>query len=316
MKAATVSEWGTTPQYLDVSAPPAPATDEVQIRVIAAGTHRLVRSRTTGTHFSATKLPHVPGSDGVGRTVPDGDLVYFTTFWEKGSFAEIVNVAKRDVTPLPSDADPVQIAGLVNPAISSWMAMKARTFNLPEKFTVLIMGATTTSGAVALDFARLLGASKVIGAARNLQTMQALGYDAVIELQSDPAATDFSVAEDVDVILDYIYGPATVQLFKALKPTTPVQYVEIGSVSGSTMELPGDVLRSKDVTIRGAAPGSYSMQKLADEMPKIFEAIRDIPQHDFKIVKLQDIEKEWADEKNRVVYTIGEENEGQIGRVL
>jgi NADPH:quinone reductase-like Zn-dependent oxidoreductase len=309
MKAAIVSEWGTSPQYLDLPSPSPAAADEVQIRVIAAGTHRLVRSRTTGTHFSATKLPHVPGSDGVGRTIPDGKLVYFSTFWEKGSFAEIVNVAQRDVTPLPSDADPVQVAGLVNPAISSWMALRARTFNLPEKFTALIMGATTTSGAVALHFSRLLGASKVYGAARNVQAMQALGYDAVIELKSDATATDFSAAEDVDVILDYIYGPASVELFKALKPTTPVQYVQIGAVSGSTMELPGDLLRSKDITVRGAAPGSYSMQKLADEMPNIFGAIRDVPKHDFRIVKLEDIEREWVDERNRVVYTMDKDNE-------
>jgi NADPH:quinone reductase-like Zn-dependent oxidoreductase len=305
MKAAIVNQWGDTPQYLDIPAPPPPAADEVQIRVIAAGTHRLVRTRTTGKHFSATKLPHIPGSDGVGRTVSDNKLVYFTTFWEKGSFAEIVNVAQRDVTPLPPDADPVQIAGLVNPAISSWMALQARTSNLPKNFSVLIMGATTTSGAVALEFARILGAGKVIGAARNVAAMKALGYDDVVQLASDPSKTEFSVAEDVDVVLDYIYGPATVSLFKALKPTTPVQYVHIGAVSGPTIELPGALLRSKDITVRGAAPGAYSMQKLAEETPKMFEALKRVKKYDFKVVRLEDVEREWADEKNRLVFTVG-----------
>jgi NADPH:quinone reductase-like Zn-dependent oxidoreductase len=304
MKAALLNEWGTVPQYADIPAPPPPSADEVQIRVIAAGTHRLVRFRTTGKHFSATKLPHIPGSDGVGRTIPDGKLVYFTTFWEKGSFAEIVNVAKREVTAIPEDANPVQIAGLTNPALSSWMAIKARTWNLPEKFTVLIMGATTTSGAVALSVARMLGAGKVIGAARDVKTTESLGYDGVVALTSDPERTDYSVVENVDLILDYIYGPATLQLFKALKPMRPVQYVQIGTLAAPTMDLPGDVLRAKDITIRGAAPGSYSMQTLAQEMPKMFAAIKGLPKQNFKVIPLEDVQNQWMDEKNRLVFTM------------
>lgn len=60
----------------------------------------------------------------------------------------------------------------MNPALSSWMAIKARTKDLPENFTILIMGATTVSGTVAISLARKLGAGKVIGVARNAETLE------------------------------------------------------------------------------------------------------------------------------------------------
>jgi len=107
MKAAQITSWNTTPTYVDLPSPPAPTATQVQIKVLAAGIHRLVRLRTTGTHPSATQLPHIPGSDGVGRTLPDGKLVYFSTFWEGGSMAELVNVDRTQVTEIPEDADPV-----------------------------------------------------------------------------------------------------------------------------------------------------------------------------------------------------------------
>lgn len=305
IKAAIVNEWGAIPEYVDVSTPPSPSPDEVQIRVIAAGTHRLVRGRAEGKHFSATTLPHILGSDGVGRTIPDGKLVYFTTFWQKGSFVELVNVAKREVTEISEDSDPVQIAGLANPALSSWMAIKARTSNLPERFSVLVLGATTTSGAVSSHIARMLGAGKVIGVARNVTAMKALGYDEVVELKADPAETDFTLVEDVDLVLDYIYGPPTLQLFKALKPTKPVQYVQIGTLASPTMDLPGDLLRSKDITMRGAAPGSYSMQILASELPKMLEALKDLPKQKLKVVPLSEVHSQWLDEKSRLVFVTG-----------
>jgi NADPH:quinone reductase-like Zn-dependent oxidoreductase len=306
MKAARITEWNTTPKLVDISAPPAPGPDEVQIRVLAAGVHTLVRSRLTGKHFSATTLPHIPGSDGVGRTIPDNKLVYFTTFWEKGSFAEIVNVTKRDVTPMPEDSDPVKVAGLINPALSSWMAFKARTFNLPKDFSVVVLGGTTVSGAIALSLARILGAGKVIGVARNVPAMQALGYDDTIELQSDVAKTDYSKVENVDVVLDYIYGPATVALFNALKPTTPVQYIQIGALSSPTADLPAALLRAKDISMRGAAPGSYSMEKLAEELPKLLEVMKDVKAPIFKVVSLDNVEREWPDSKSRLVFTVNQ----------
>jgi NADPH:quinone reductase-like Zn-dependent oxidoreductase len=308
MKAAQVTTWGEIPKYVDIPAPQTPPpADTVQIKVLAAGIHRVVRTRAEGAHFSATTLPHIPGTDGVGRTIPGNDLVYFSVFWERGSLCEIVNVPKQDVTSVPEGADPVLVAGLANPAMSSWMALRLRTNNLPEKFTVLIVGATSVAGGVALQLARKLGASKVIGCARNEKAMRSMGYDDIIVLREPATDTDFSsIVDGVDVILDYVYGPIIEHLFNSLKPKKPVQFCQVGTLATLNITLPGATIRAKNITIRGAAPGSYSGEEAAREDPGMMKAVSELKGQQFKLVDLKDIEKEWPDEKTRMVVKIQE----------
>ena len=292
MHQAQVTEWGQRPKYTDVSEPSAPGPDNVRIKVVAAGLHRVVRSRAAGQHYSSGELPHVPGTDGVGTT-DDDRTVYFSSF-SVGSMSEYVNVPKRSVLTIPEGIDPVQAAGITNPAMSSWMAFKTRTTNLPKDFSVLILGATSASGRVAIPLARSLGAKRIIGAARNKAALDTLDLDQKIIIADDVEQTDFSTLGDADVILDYVYGPLTVHLFNSLKTTKAVEYVHIGSVS-ETLEisLPGAVLRSKNLTIRGSGPGAWSMQELLAVMPEMLEAMKNIPEQPVRVAKLADVETEW-----------------------
>ncbi|KAK5172660.1 uncharacterized protein LTR77_002780 [Saxophila tyrrhenica] len=291
MHQAQVTEWGQAPKYIEVVDLPSPAADEVRIRVLAAGTHQVVRSRASGTHYTSGQLPHVPGIDGTGTT-DDGKLVYFSSF-DTGSFSEYVNMDKRRALPVPDGLDPVQVAGITNPAMSSWMALKARTNDLPKDFTVLIVGATSASGRVAIPLARGLGAKRVIGAARNKAALDTLGLDETVIIANEPEKTDFSTLGDVDVILDYVYGPVTIHLFNSLKSHRPVQYVEIGGLDSTEMMLPSSILRSKNITIRGSGPGAWSMQEVVETMPDMLTALKDVPEQPVKTVKLADVEKKW-----------------------
>jgi len=301
MHTAQVSEWGQPPKYVNVADPPPCGSGSIQIKMQAAGLHALVRARAAGIHYSSKSLPHVPGTDGVGTT-DDGRLVYFTTFATGGSFSEIVNVPEEAVTLLPEGVDPLQAAAFVNPGLSSWMAMKARTQNLPPNFSVLIMGATSASGIIAASLARSLGAAKVIGCARNVEAMSALGLDGIIQLQTTAQDTDFSPAADVDVILDYLYGPPTEQLFKSLKVIKPLQYVHIGSLAGPEINLPGSILRSNDLTIRGSGPGAFNHKELNAEVPHLLEAFKGIKPSALKIVHLSDVEKVWSEKGDRTIF--------------
>jgi NADPH:quinone reductase-like Zn-dependent oxidoreductase len=291
MHQAQVTTWGAAPKYVEAPDLPAPAEGEVRIKVLGAGLHQVVRSRASGQHYTSGSLPHVPGMDGTGLT-DDGKLVYFSSF-DVGSFSEYVNMDKRRALSVPDGLDPVQVAGITNPAMSSWMALKARTTDLPKDFTVLIVGATSASGRVAIPLARALGAGKVIGAARNEKAMESLGLDGAITIASEPEKTDFSKLGDVDVILDYVFGPLTVQLLSSLQSHRPVQYVHIGGLGGLDINLPGSVLRSKNLTIRGSGPGAWSMQEVVKTMPEMLEALKGVPEQPVKKVKLADVEKEW-----------------------
>ena len=292
MHQAQITTWGQPPTYTQGPDLPPPNADEIRIKVLTVGIHRVVRSRAAGKHYSSGSLPHIPGIDGVGTT-PDGTKVYFFTFGQ-GVMREYVNLPKHSVFPLHEDADPVQIAASINPAMSSWMAFKARTNDLPSNFTCLIPGATSASGKVAISLAKFLGAGRVIGAARNKAALEKLGLDESIVVQDEVERTDFSNLDEVDVVLDYIYGPLTLHLFKSLKTPKPVQYVHIGALSmEDDVAIPGSLLRSKDVTIRGSGPGAWDMKAFADTVPELLEAVQKIPPQPVKTAKVEDVEEAW-----------------------
>lgn len=216
--------------------------------------------------------------------------------------SELINVPLAATVPLPEGLDPVKAAALLNPAMSSWMALKTRTTNLPAKFTVVILGATSTSGNAAISVARAFGAGKVVGVARNTASLRELELDDRVVLKDPVTETDFSSLGDIDVILDYVYGPAMVHLLSSLKSKVPTQYVHIGAVSQQIAELPGALLRSKDITIRGAGAGAWGMGVLKGELPKILDALRDVKERKIKVVKLADVEEAWSESGDRVVF--------------
>ncbi|MBE7181618.1 MAG: zinc-binding alcohol dehydrogenase family protein, partial [Terriglobus roseus] len=157
MKSVVVKQWGEAPQYLEEADPPTPAPDSelIELTVKATGLHQLVKGRASGKHYSAKTLPHHLGVDGVG-TAADGRDYYFSTLGappgtSTGYYSTKVVVPRRAAVPLPAGADPVRVAGLVNPGMSSWMALRVRVTpsTLPKDFTVVILNATSLSGRLA-----------------------------------------------------------------------------------------------------------------------------------------------------------------------
>jgi len=304
MHTALVTKWGDPPKYVEVDTPPVPSADSdlIQVKLVASCLHQLARSRAAGTHYSAKTLPHVPGVDGIGTT-SDGKSVYFSTLGTGGSMSDIINVPKKDTTPLPEGLDPIQAAALLNPAMSSWMAMRTRTDNLPEKFTALIMGATTMSGTIAIPIVRSLGAAKVIGVARNVAALGALDLDETIQLMDSAEETDFSKLGDVDVILDYLWGPPTAHMFNQLASKVPVQYIQIGAKAGFEANLAAANLRSKQITMRGAGVGSWTLPQLVAEYGNILNALKGVKKQEVRVAKLADAEKVWNEKSNgRMVF--------------
>lgn len=306
MHAAVVSTYGKPPAYTAIPEIPAPTSSQIQLKVLATGLHNIVRSRASGKHYSSPPVPQIPGIDGIGAT-SDGTRYYFNAFRTGGSFASHINVERNSAIPLPGNLDTVQTAALVNPATSSWMAMKTRTTNLPADFTVLILGATSASGRLAIPLARANGATHVIGAARSETTLAKLGLDSSLVVADDAGKTDFSslAGVEIDLILDYINGPLPTALLSTHKQKRPLQYVHIGTLSGQEMALPGAVLRSNNLTIRGSGPGAWSLAEAAQETPALLEALGAVGEHKVRVVKLEDVEGQWdrkVENEGRVVF--------------
>ncbi|KAI1741501.1 hypothetical protein F4680DRAFT_415583 [Xylaria scruposa] len=307
MHIAQVLDWSEGPKYMTVDDPPAPSENQVQLRVLAAGLHQVVRSRASGQHYSAGTLPHAVGIDCVGRDVATGKLYYCVNMKPGfGSFAELITVDKNTAHALPDTVDPASFAGSVNPAMSSWLALKLRAFNLPENYTVLILGVTSASGRLAVQVAKALGAGKVIGVARSEAALaEVADLDQAI-VQKDPIKeTDFSQVQ-CDVVLDYVYGDLALHALSTLDIKRPLQYINIGLLSRQEVYIPTSILRSRDITIRGSGPGSASLQAMQQEIKKLVPAMAAWKLLDAHSVPLKDIEQAWQDKslasKGRVVF--------------
>src|SRR6202161_4145084 len=153
MHAAVVTAFGSAPRYLEFPTPVPAGDHEMLVGVLAAGLHPRVRSQANGSHYtSSDELPLVPGIDGVGRA-PDGTLRYFilpdTTM---GAMAEQTVIDLRRSVVLPDGSDPVLIAAAMNPAMSSWLALRQRIdFTAGQR--VLVLGATGNAGRMAIQVA-------------------------------------------------------------------------------------------------------------------------------------------------------------------
>ncbi|WP_219471104.1 quinone oxidoreductase family protein [Nonomuraea rhizosphaerae] len=276
MHAAVVHSFDAPPRY-DTIAPPRPqGDDEVVVNVLAAGLHPRVRSAANGTHYTSDRsLPLVPGIDAVGRT-PQGELLYFVApDTGPGTMAEQAVVDRRRALPLPPGTDPVAVAAAMNPGMSSWIALRRRV-TLQPGATVLVLGATGNAGQLAVQIAKHLGAGRVVAAGRDperLDILPGLGADETVSLLKDPDRLGPSAA-DADVVLDYLWGPATEHAITALltarpERSKPLAWIQIGSMAGADITLPSYVLRAANLQIMGSGQGSVTTAGIIAELPSL-----------------------------------------------
>jgi NADPH:quinone reductase-like Zn-dependent oxidoreductase len=314
MKAAIVSRPNQTPFYGDFDAPIAGA-GEYSISVTAAALSQLVKGRASGAHYSSSgKFPFVVGVDGVGR-LDDGRRVYFLLPEPPyGSMAERVAIRASQCLPLPEDLDDVTAAAIANPGMSAWAAFKERA-GLAAGETVLVNGATGTAGRLAVQIAKYLGAGKVIATGRNVEVLRslgALGADVTIPLGADreilEAALREQFAAGVDVVVDYLWGPSAESLLlaaaKSGQGARPLRFVQIGAISGGSINLPGAVLRSSAIELKGSGIGSVPLERLLQAIDGVLRAATP---GGFKIatqaIPLAQVESAWnvTDDSRRTV---------------
>lgn len=266
MKAAVISAAGQPPRYLDFPEPqPAPQQHIIQVR--AAAISQVVKSRATGSHYSATgQFPFIAGIDGTGQ-LASGERVYFVMpDAPLGSMAELTRVATSRCVALPDDLDDVTAAAIANPGMSSWAALTRRAQLKPGE-TVLINGATGTSGRLAVRIARQLGAGKVIVTGRRRSVLDELaqeGADSCLTLDELSTALPALFKQGIDVVLDYLWGPSALAIMEAAvaSGSRTVRYVQIGSLSGQEITLHSKLLRSSALTLMGSGIGSVSLSEL------------------------------------------------------
>ena len=317
MKAAVVEAYDRPPRYRDFDEPAALA-DEVIVSVQAAAKSQLVQAQASGKHYSSPKPPFIPGVDGVGR-LPNRQRVYFAfPQAPAGAMAQRVAVKSAYTVALPDDVDDITAAAIANPGMSSWAALTERA-HLKAGESVLINGATGASGRLAIQIAKHLGAGRVVVTGRNPATeadLRALGADAFIPLTLSPDALADrfrkEIADGVNVVLDYVWGPSAEVLLKAAtghgagEAAHRIRFVNIGSLGGATIALPAAALRSSGIEMMGSGLGSVSNEALVRSIGGLMRAIHSAKLAiDAESVPLTEVETAWPGGSGaRMVFTI------------
>jgi NADPH:quinone reductase-like Zn-dependent oxidoreductase len=253
MRAAVLHEHGATPRFGDFP-DPRPEPGSMVVETAAAALHHVDLHKATGTFYlGPPPLPSVVGTNGVGR-LEDGRRVYFdATVAPYGSVAERALAAADALFDVPDGLDDVRAAALGSTGLGGWLAVAWRARLQPGE-TVLVLGATGAVGNVAVQAAKLLGAGRVVAAARPSDRLARLlerGADATVELRDDDPAPAFREAAGgaVDVTIDALWGePALAAIRVAARGA---RHIEVGDVAGRDMRLPGAALRSVSLDLRG-----------------------------------------------------------------
>ncbi|ALE85139.1 zinc-binding alcohol dehydrogenase family protein [Pseudonocardia sp. HH130629-09] len=273
MKAAVVTSFTTPPAYADF--PDAdPVAGTVEVRMLAAGVHQLVRSVAAGSHYSAEdRLPFVAGVDGIAEL--DGRRVY------TGGCPD----------PYGTIAERTLVLGATgnsgSPAVRIALHHGA--------------GRVVAAGRDPAALERVCADDRVVGVR--------IGEDPAATTAALVAALDGGP----DVVLDYLWGPVAVAAFDALRSGSlqhggrAVRNVQIGSLAGRTVELDAAILRARRIEVTGSGGGSIDPALLLAELPRLLDAVvtegLDVP---VRTAELADVERAWtADGPGRLVITTG-----------
>lgn len=310
MKAAVLRSADGVPEYAEFADPEVGENEEA-VELVAAGIHHLVRSRAHGAHYSSEgRYPLIPGVDAVARTA-DGTLIYTgNAAAPYGTMAERITVSRRFHFELPAGTEDraAQVAGGMNLGMSSWLPLTARLSELPALGTVAVVGVTGASGLLAVQNAKDLGASRIIGIGRDEAGLErARGYGAeTARLTDDHAASVAAIRElladdSPSLILDYVWGAPAEAMFEALvrdmrdEDDADITYAQIGSLAGPTAALPSVLLRSRRIKVVGSGLGSVSTATLLAAMPeyvtRIAEGHVEVPVETYP---LTDIARAWT----------------------
>ena len=254
MRAAVIERFGEPPVVRERDEPKADSVNVIE--VTAAPLNPVDLSIATGKFYAGTPpLPYVPGGEGIGhpRSGVPADRVYFRAAPPNGALAERA-VANGQTVPLPEQVSDGVAAALGTPGIAAYLAMTRRAQLQPGE-TVLVLGASGVLGSIAVQVAKLIGAGRVIAAARDdraLARAKDLGADATVDLKQIEGLTE-RIREasrgQLQVVIDPIWGAAAVAALEAMSPLG--RFVQLGQAAGPEATVKSATVRGRYLSILG-----------------------------------------------------------------
>ncbi len=258
MRAAVLQEYGV-PRPGEFPEPTAgleqgAGVEGAVLDVLAAGVNPVDVAICAGRFYAGKPpLPSVAGREGVGML--DGTRVYFDApLAPFGSMAQRTLIDPRSAYPVPDEvADGVAVALGIS-GLAAWLALTWRAKLQPGEH-VLVLAASGVLGQIAVQAAKLLGAARVVAAARSQEGLDrclAIGADAAVRLDEPddlPAAFADAAEGRIDVVVDPLFGAPLVAAIHAA--SFGARLVQIGAGAGAEATLPSAAIRGKMLVLMG-----------------------------------------------------------------
>ncbi len=293
MKAVVFHEHGG-PEKLQYEDRPDPQikSDEVLVRVKACALNHLDIWIRQGIPSYKIALPHISGSDVAGIVEQVGSGVSGVTKGQRvfvspglncgtceqcragrdnlcpsfgvlgaktdGGYAELVAVPGRNVLPIPGSLTFEHAAAFPLVSVTAWH-MLFTLAGVHARDTVLVMGAGSGVGSMAVQMAKLAGARVIttVGSEDKISKATQLGADVVLNHSTEdvPARIqEVTEGRGVDVVIEHIGPQVWEQSLRALAKGG--RLVTCGATTGGEVKLDLRYLFSRQLTVKGSYMGT------------------------------------------------------------
>jgi NADPH2:quinone reductase len=251
--------------------------DQVKVRVEAAGLGLPDVLSCRNSYPLTPPLPFVPSQEAAGIIVEvgegvDGKLINRrvlgpTLFQaQRGGLADFCLMSAQAIYEIPDDMSSEQAAGFYIPFQTAWVGLVHRA-RITADDTVLVLGASGSSGCAAVQLAKAVGARviAVAGGPGKSRFCRDIGADEVIDHTSDDitgSVREITSGRGADVVFDPVGGRPARAAFKAI--AFEGRFVVIGFASGEWARVNVSDTLLGNVSLVGAMPTGYSAEFYRD----------------------------------------------------
>ncbi|MEA2208371.1 MAG: hypothetical protein QOF54_848 [Solirubrobacteraceae bacterium] len=267
MRAAILRSAGAEPQLGEFDEPVA-GDGQAVLDVSVAGVNP-IDIRLASGQLGPPRVPSIVGLESVG-TLADGRRVYCgSSISPYGSWAPRTLIDPERAFPVADGLDDALAVALGISGIAAWLALE-HDAEVRRGESVLVLGATGTVGRIAVQIAKLLGAGRVVAAARHadaLAEVERLGADSSVVMGrgDDAQALREAAGDGFDVVIDPLYGKP----FEAALPATApgARVVTLGESAGPVASVAFRALQGR--THIGAGIGFVARELVRDAYEKL-----------------------------------------------
>ena len=248
----------------DVSLP-APAPDEVRIRIRAAGVNFPDLLMTQGKYQHKPDVPFVVGGERAGDVVAVGSSVRGILIGDRvvgggltGGFAEECNLPSAALRHIPDGIGFAEVAAFTTAYLTSYVSLVRRAQLQPGE-TVLVHGAAGGVGLAAVDLGRVLGARVIATASTEEKRKFLAEFGADYALPSSgfrDRVKELTGGRGADVIYDPVGGDVFDESTRCIAFNG--RLLVVGFTSGRIPSVSANIPLIKGFSVVGVRAGEYS----------------------------------------------------------